>query len=80
MAKDTNAKKTRRRPPKYEGERVQLHIVVPVKIRSYLEAAAYRKSTPRHTVSLTEYFCELVYQDMLKHQNMEIPKIIKPNI
>ena len=69
MAKDTNAKKTRGRPPKYEGELVGLHFVVPVKIRSYLEAAAYRKSTPHHTVSLTEYFCNLVYQDMLMEEN-----------
>lgn len=75
MAKDTNAKKTRGRPPKHEGELVQLHFVVPVKIRSYLEAAAYRKSTPRYMVSLTEYFCELVYQDMLKHQDMENSKL-----
>lgn len=51
--------------------------VVPVKIRRYLVTAAYRKSTPHHTVSLTEYFCELVRQDMLKHQDVEISKTIK---
>lgn len=66
MSKDTNVKKSSGRPPKYEGELVHLHFVVPVKIRSYLEAAAYNKSDPRHTVSLTECFCDLVYQDMLK--------------
>lgn len=77
MEKDTNAKKTRGRPPTYEGELVDLHFVVPVKIRSYLVTAAYRKSTPHHTVSLTEYFCELVHQDMLKHQDVEISKTIK---
>lgn len=46
MAKDTNVKRSRGRPPKYEGELVHIHFVVPAKIRSYLEAAAYRKSTP----------------------------------
>ena len=65
----TNIKNASGRPPKYDEELVRLNFKVPVKIRDYLQEAAYRKSTPRHMVSLTEYFCDLVYQDMERHKN-----------
>lgn len=57
------------RPPKYESEMVRLNLKVPIEIKTYLQAAAYRESSPQHMLSLTEYFIRLVKEDMEKHKN-----------
>ena len=46
----------------------RLNLRIPPDIKAYLQAAAYRESSPTKTVSLTEYLCELVRADMEKHK------------
>lgn len=64
-----NTKNAGGRPLKYGAEMVRLNLKVPVEIKDYLQAAAYRESNPRHMVSLTEYFCDLVRRDMEQHKD-----------
>ena len=45
----------------------RLNLKIPADLKAYLQAAAYRESSPTHTVSLTEYLCNLVRADMEKH-------------
>ena len=45
----------------------RLNLKIPADIKAYLQAAAYRESSPAHTVSLTEYLCDLIRADMEKH-------------
>lgn len=47
----------------------RLNLKIPTDIKAYLQAAAYRESSPTHTVSLTEYLCDLVRADMEKYAN-----------
>lgn len=58
------------RPKKLDGpEIVRLNLKIPVEIREYLQAAAYRESSPKHMVSLTEYLCDLIRKDMELHKD-----------
>lgn len=52
----------------------RLNLKIPTDIKEYLQAAAYFNSTPQHTVSLTEYLCELVRRDMGEHKIIWIGK------
>ena len=47
---------------------VRLNLRIPEDIREYLQAAAYRESSPKKRVSLTEYLCQLVRQDMERNK------------
>ena len=47
--------------------RERLNLVIPAYIKEYLKAAAYRESDPEHMVSVTEYLCGLIMQDMRYH-------------
>jgi hypothetical protein len=47
----------------------RLNLKIPADIKEYLQAAAYRESSPKKTVSLTEYLCNLVRADMEKHKD-----------
>ena len=38
-------------------------------LKEYLQEAAYRESTPAHSVSITEYLVKLVREDKAKHQH-----------
>lgn len=44
-------------------EKVRLNLVLPKDIRDYLKERAFEKSTPEHTVSMTEYLIGLVEND-----------------
>ena len=57
------------RPKKSEIPLVRLNLRIPEDIREYLQAAAYRESSPKKTVSLTEYLCQLVREDMERHKD-----------
>ena len=47
----------------------RLNLKIPVELREYLTIAAARTSIEqRRTVSLTEYLCMLVREDMKKHE------------
>ena len=53
---------------KYPNE-VRVSLMIPMYIKEYLQAAAYRESNAKHTVSITEYLCDLVTEDMKKHKD-----------
>lgn len=57
------------RPAKTTQPLERLNLKIPADIKEYLQAAAYRESSPKKTVSLTEYLCDLVRADMEKHKN-----------
>ena len=57
------------RPVKTTQPLERLNLKIPADIKEYLQAAAYRESSPKKTVSLTEYLCELVRADMEKHKD-----------
>lgn len=48
--------------------RERLNLLIPAEIKNYLYAAAYRESNEKHTVSVTEYLCNLVREDMSKNE------------
>ena len=49
--------------PKY----YRFNLKMPLEYKDYLQAAAYRASSPTKTVTITEYICELVRADMEKN-------------
>ena len=62
-------KKTKPRVKDKHGEPIsRLNLMIPTEIKDYLQEAAYRESSPKKTVSLTEYLCDLVRADMEKHR------------
>ena len=69
VPKVQDAPKRTGRPPKTTPPLERLNLKIPPEIKAYLQAAAYRESSPTKTVSLTEYLCELVRADMEKHKN-----------
>ena len=46
----------------------RLNLRIPADIKEYLYEAAFRESTAKKSVSVTEYLCELVRADMEKHK------------
>ena len=54
---------TRKAKPEY----YRFNLKMPLKYKDYLQAAAYRASSPTKTVTITEYICELVRADMEKN-------------
>ena len=46
----------------------RLNLKIPAEIKEYLQVRAYEESSAKHTVSLTEYLCDLVRADMEKHK------------
>ena len=64
-----NAKDTKKgRPPKNTEPMERLNLKIPAELKEYLQAAAYRESSPKRTVSLTEYLCSLIRADMEQHK------------
>ena len=62
---DTQDTQRTPKPPKPEYYRFNLKM--PLEYKDYLQAAAYRASSPTKTVTITEYICELVRADMEKN-------------
>ena len=62
---DTQDTQSTPKAPKLEYYRFNLKM--PLKYKEYLQAAAYRASSPTKTVTITEYICELVRADMEKN-------------
>ena len=63
--KDTQDIQSTPKAPKPEYYRFNLKM--PLEYKEYLQAAAYRASSPEKTVTITEYICELVRADMEKN-------------
>ena len=62
---DTQDTQSTPKAPKPEYYRFNLKM--PLEYKEYLQAAAYRASSPEKTVTITEYLCELVRADMEKN-------------
>lgn len=62
---DTQNTQSTQKAPKPEYYRFNLKM--PLEYKDYLQAAAYRASSPTKTVTITEYICELVRADMEKN-------------
>ena len=62
---DTQDTQSTQKAPKPEYYRFNLKM--PLEYKEYLQAAAYRASSPEKTVTITEYICELVRADMEKN-------------
>ena len=45
----------------------RLNLRLPVEFKEYIQAQAYRQSNEKHTVSATEYLCNLIREDMEKN-------------
>lgn len=56
------------RPAKYTAPLERLNLKIPVNLKEYLYAAAYRESSPKRQVSVTEYLCKLISEDMERHK------------
>lgn len=67
----TTAKKGRKPSAKdYKAYTSRLNFVVPTEIKDYLNEAAIRKSEEKkHYVSVTQYVCDLIAEDMRKNKN-----------
>ena len=62
---DTQNTQSTPKAPKPEYYRFNLKM--PLEYKDYLQAAAYRASSPEKTITITEYLCELVRADMEKN-------------
>ena len=54
-------------PKTAKPEYYRFNLKMPLEYKDYLQAAAYRASSPTKTVTITEYICELVRADMEKN-------------
>ena len=52
---------------KAKPEYYRFNLKMPIEYKEYLQAAAYRASSPEKTITITEYLCELVRADMEKN-------------
>ena len=59
---DTQDTRNTQKPEYY-----RFNLKMPLEYKEYLQAAAYRASSPEKTITLTEYLCELVRADMEKN-------------
>ena len=58
---------TQSTPKAPKPEYYRFNLKMPLEYKDYLQAAAYRASSPTKTVTITEYICELVRADMEKN-------------
>ena len=59
---DTQDTRNTQKPEYY-----RFNLKMPLEYKEYLQAAAYRASSPEKTITITEYLCELVRADMEKN-------------
>ena len=60
---DTQDTRNTQKPEYY-----RFNLKMPLEYKEYLQAAAYRASSPEKTITITEYLCELVRADMEKNR------------
>lgn len=63
----TDTQDTQGTPKAAKPEYYRFNLKMPLEYKDYLQAAAYRASSPTKTVTITEYICELVRADMEKN-------------
>ena len=66
-ADTTDTQDTQDTPKATKPEYYRFNLKMPLEYKDYLQAAAYRASSPTKTVTITEYICELVRADMEKN-------------
>ena len=66
-ADTTDTQDTQDTPKAAKPEYYRFNLKMPLEYKEYLQAAAYRASSPEKTVTITEYICELVRADMEKN-------------
>ena len=54
-------------PKAPKPEYYRFNLKMPLECKDYLQAAAYRASSPTKAATITEYICELVRADMEKN-------------
>ena len=59
---------TQRTPKAPKPEYYRFNLKMPLEYKEYLQAAAYRASSPEKVITITEYLCELVRADMEKNR------------
>lgn len=64
---NTKSRKDTKKEPKQAYYRFNLKM--PLEYKDYLQAAAYKASSPSKIVTITEYICELVRADIEKHKD-----------
>ena len=64
----TDTQDTQDTPKAAKSEYYRFNLKMPLEYKDYLQAAAYRASSPTKTVTITEYICELVRADMEKQE------------
>ena len=60
----TDTQRTSKTP---KPEYYRFNLKMPLEYKEYLQAAAYRASSPKKIITITEYICELVRADMEKN-------------
>ena len=55
-------------PKAPKPEYYRFNLKMPLEYKEYLQAAAYRASSPEKTITITGYLCELVRADMEKNR------------
>lgn len=65
----TDTQDTQNTPKAAKPEYYRFNLKMPLEYKDYLQAAAYRASSPTKTVTITEYICELVRADMERHKD-----------
>lgn len=68
-ADTTDTQDTQDTPKAAKPEYYRFNLKMPLEYKDYLQAAAYRASSPTKTVTITEYICELVRADMERHKD-----------
>lgn len=58
---------TQHTPKAPKPEYYRFNLKMPLEYKEYLQAAAYRASSPKKIITITEYICELVRADMEKN-------------
>ena len=63
----TDTQDTQDTPKAAKPEYYRFNLKMPLEYKDYLQAAAYRASSPKKIITITEYICELVRADMEKN-------------
>jgi hypothetical protein len=54
---------------KYDGiPTCRMNLQLPIELKEWVQEAAYLESNAKHTVSMTEYICNLIAADKKKHK------------
>lgn len=61
---DTEGRQDTRDTKDTKKEYYRFNLKMPMEYKDYLQEAAYRASSPTKTITITEYICNLIAEDM----------------